>query len=215
MAYADLVAKAKTYFPSFQVKYKDQDAFMQILGKLLFFAPRFMTFYTTTIGNTVYFPSEQIVNGNSTEFSGVLIHECTHMYDNKRLGPLFSLGYLFPQILALPILLLLFVLSWKIVLPLVLLSLLPWPAYWRAHLERRAYFVHMYAISQLEQVDPAIDANSFSSHFRDGSYYWMWPFEKAETFLEEAVWIKAGKPSCASEPALLQQVNDLIAAAKQ
>ncbi len=214
MAYADLVTKAKTYFPTFQVKYKDQSAFMQIIGKILFFNKDFMTNFITTIGNTVYVPSEKFVEDNQQNLSGVLIHECTHMYDSKRLGPLFTLGYLFPQILALPALLL-FLVSWKIALPLFLLALLPWPAYWRTHLEQRAYYVGMYARYKIFGYDPIGEGNYYAHFFKDGSYYWMWPFGVDAEFNQEGSNIEDDKPACASEPALYQMVNDLIAAAKQ
>lgn len=213
MAYNDLIATAKNYFPDFQVKYKNQDTLMKILGALMFFNPNFMKLYTTTIGHTVYVPSEEFAQ--KPEFTSILIHECTHMYDNKRLGLLFDLGYLFPQILFLPVLLLFFVLSWKIVLPLALLTLVPLPAPWRANLERRAYFVSMLADYLSYNIDPSITASHFANYMRGSSYYFMWPFEKDATFLEEATRIKAGKPSCASEPELFKQVNDLIAAAKK
>ena len=214
MAYNDLVAKAQTYFPKFQVKYKDQSTLMKIVGTLLFFNKGFMTHFITTIGNTVYAPSEKFVNDNQQDFNSILIHECTHMYDNKRLGLLFTLGYLFPQVFAVLALLLL-VVSWKIALPLFLLSLLPWPAYWRAHFEQRAYYVGMYARYKLFNSDPIGDANHYAHYFKDSSYYYMWPFGKDEEFNQEGGNIEDDKPACASEPALFQMVNDLIAAAKQ
>lgn len=213
MALTDLTTEAKNYFPDFQLKYKNQDSFMKALGILMFFNPSFMKDYTTTIGHTVYAPDEQFVH--KPGFSPILIHECTHMYDNKKLGFLFDLGYLFPQILFLPILLLLFVLSWKIVIPLALLALLPWPAPWRANIERRAYFVSMLAEYLIYNVDPDTSASHFASYMRGGAYYFMWPFEKDSTFLNEAAAIKVGDPSCASEPGLFKQVNDLVAAAKK
>lgn len=215
MAYVDLVAKAKTYFPSLQIKYKDQSTFMKILGGILFFNPTFMTTYTTTLGDTVYAPSEQFVTNNQQDFSSILVHECTHMYDNKRLNFLFTLGYMFPQILSPFSLLLLFVLTWKIVLPIFLLLLLPLPAPWRTYFEQRAYFVGMYARKQIFGSDPIIDGVYYSKFFKNGSYYWMWPFGKDTAFAKEAANINANDPACASEPALHKQVNDLIAAAKQ
>jgi hypothetical protein len=214
MAYTDLVAKIKTYFPTFQVEYKDQSQLMGVLGKILFFNPQFMTDYTTTLGDTVYAPNEQFVADNQQDFSTILIHESVHMYDNKRLSILFALGYMFPQILSV-LALLLFLVTWKIALPLLVISLLPLPAPWRTYFEQRAYFAGMYARQQVFGADPNADGAYYAAFFKDGSYYWMWPFGKEAAFAQEAANIIAGKPSCASEPELFQMVNSLIAAAKQ
>lgn len=214
MAFNDLVAKAQTYFPNLQVKYKDQSGFMKFLGKLLFFNPGFMTNYLTTIGDTVYMPSQQYVQSQPQNACDVFIHECTHMYDEKRIGFPYQIGYTFPQILAPFMWLLLFLLPWTVVLPLFIFFLLPLPAPWRTFFEKRAYFVQMYAGYTLYQSDPDVEGAAYASWFRNGSYYWMWIFEQDASFAQEAANIKAGKPSCASEPALFQMVNDLIAAAK-
>lgn len=213
MAFDNLVTKAKTYFPELKIKYKNEDAFMKVLGALLFFNPAFMTSFVTTIGETIYFPNREYTNYNSS--SEVFIHECTHIYDEKRLGSLqFKIGYLFPQILALPILLLLFVLTWKIVLPLVLLCLLPWPAPFRANSERRAYFVSMRAGYELYGIDPALSGPHYANNFKNSSYYWMMPFGEEARFAAEAANIKAGKPESASDPALNKMISDLISTAK-
>ena len=213
MAFNDLVASAQTYFPTLQVKYKDQSALMKILGKIMFFNPGFMTSYLTTLGTTVYIPNEQYVQDHPQITCDVFIHECTHMYDAKRIGFIYQLVYAFPQLLSPLMLLLLFVLSWKIVLPLVLLFLLPLPAPWRVYFERRAYFVQMYVGNKMYGNDPAIDGSTYASWFRDGSYYWMWIFQQNQSFTQEAANVLAGKPACVSEPALLQQIDTLMAAA--
>lgn len=212
MAFNELVTKAKTYFPDLQIKFKDQDPFMKFLGKLLFFNPGFMTSFITTIGNTIYWPSEQDLQRSSA--SEVFIHECTHMYDEKKMGFKFKLGYLFPQILALPMLLLLFVLTWKIVVPLALLCLAPWPAPWRAKIERKAYFVSMRVGYDLYGIDPELSAPHYAKNFKNSSYYWMMPFGEDERFAQEALNIKAGKADSASDPELNTIVSELVIAAK-
>jgi hypothetical protein len=215
MAFNDLVVKAQTYFPDLQIKYKDQDPFMKVVGTLLFFNPSFKTSFVTTIGHTMYWPSQEYVQTNAQGTSEVFIHECTHMYDENRLGSLpFKLGYLFPQLLALPMLLLFFVLTWKIVLPLVILCLLPWPAPWRAYFERRAYFVSMRVGYSVFNWDPNAMAPSFARYFKDSSYYWMMPFGEDAKFAAEAANLLAGKPESASEPALDKMIIDLMSVAK-
>lgn len=181
----------------------------------MFFNPGFMTSFITTIGDTIYWPSREFVQNNPQSVSEVFIHECTHIYDEKRVGSVpFKLGYLFPQILALPMLLLLFVLTWKIVLPLVILCLLPLPAPFRAYFERRAYFVSMRAGYSLHGWDPAVIGAHAAKNFKNSSYYWMMPFGEDAKFAAEAANVLAGKPESASEPALDKMINDLVTVAK-
>jgi hypothetical protein len=212
MAYADLISKTQSYFPSLQIKYKDQSNLMKLLGKIFFFNKAFMTDYLTTFGNTVYVPSEQWVQKNYAEFASVFIHECTHMYDEKRVGIPYTFGYAVPQIFSVISLLAIIFFNWKIALIAFLFFLLPLPAPWRTLFEKRAYFVQMYVGSKMNY---SLDSMSiaFASCFRSSAYYWMWPFEKDSSFQEEANNIKAGKPQCASEPALKSMVDELITAA--
>jgi len=213
MAFNELVAKAQTYFPSLKIKYKDQDPLMKVLGTLMFFNPQFKTSFVTTIGDTIYFPNKEYTDHASV--SEVFIHECTHIHDEQGMGSArFKLGYLFPQILALPMLLLLFVLTWKIVVPLALACLLPWPAPFRAKSERHAYFVSMRVGYTMHNVDPELSGPHYAKNFKNSSYYWMMPFGEDERFAAEAANIKAGKPESASEPELDKMIVDLMTAAK-
>lgn len=212
MAYTELVNKAQQYFPNLEIKYKDQSLFMKIIGKIMFFNPAFMTSYLTTFGDTVYVPSQQFET--QKEFLDVFIHECTHMYDEKRLSFLYTLSYIFPQILSIIFFLLSFLITWKIMVPLGLLCLAPLPAPWRTYFEKRAYLVQMYARYKLFGEDPSLYVDHYAAYFSGASYYFMWIFGETKSIAQEALNIKAGNPACASEPALLQQVNDLIAAAK-
>lgn len=216
MAFSDLTAKAQTYFPNLQVKYKDQSLLMRILGKVLFFNPTFMTQYVTTLGNTVYLPNKQYATQYPEDAITVFIHECTHMHDEQKLGKIsYTLGYMFPQLLFVVMWLLLFLVSWKIVLPLSLLFLAPLPAPWRAYFEQRAYFVQMLVNSKIYGADPVKDGTLFAGWFRNGNYYFMWPFEQDAVFLQEAANIQAGKGLAQTEPSLSAMVNDLIIAAQK
>jgi len=200
MSIQDLITAGQKYFPNLQIKYKDQSWFMQALGKILFFNPGFMKSFTTTIGETVYFPSQPFVKIRPISSSVVLLHELVHMFDEKRLSkPAFSLSYLFPQILAPIFLALLFFVSWKIVLPLAFLSMAPIPAYFRMYYEKRAYISSIYVLyklGQLKNFDPKLDtqAAAFVQYFKDSSYYFMWPFGNLDAEFAQAVTdVKAGK----------------------
>jgi hypothetical protein len=171
---------------------------MQLIGKILFFNKRFMTSYITTIGSTVYFPSESDVNDNQTSSSITLLHELVHVHDAKQLSkPVFSILYLFPQILALLFLPLLLV-SWKVALPFLLFAA-PIPAFFRMRFEKRAYLVSLYvtnALSKKFHFNPALDNQkvNWENQFKGSAYYFMWPFSGLSKDFDQAVEkIKAGQ----------------------
>jgi hypothetical protein len=186
MAFQDLVIATRKYFPNLQVKYKDQSTFMKILALLFFFNRSFMTDYITTIGNTIYIPTQDYIKLRPISGAVIFMHELVHMYDQKRIGNIwFQLAYMLPQILILPALLL-FLLSWKIAIPVIILLALPIPAYFRMYFERRAYVSSVYVIQKLSErlkFNPRLDGQNtyFIEYFIDSSYYFMWPFTGSVT----------------------------------
>lgn len=182
MAFNNLLLAAEKYFPSLQIKYKNHSPFMKLIGILLFFNRRFMTDYTTTVGSTIYIPTDHYIRLRPVSGVVVLLHELTHMHDERKYGHLwFQLSYIFPQILVLPALLL-FLIGWKIALPVVLLSLTPIPAYFRMVYEKRAYLSSLYVIQKLSEkllFVPHFESQKadFIKCFMDSSYYFMWPFK--------------------------------------
>ncbi len=192
MSFQNLVADAQSYFPDLQVKYKDQSSFMKFLGTLLFFTPSFMTNYITTIGSTVYYPNEAGVQANEIGSSIVLMHELVHVYDAHRLGrPLFFFLYLTPQILSL-LCLPLFLVSWKLALPLMLFFLLPLPSYFRMYFERRGYFTTLYVMNALNkkyQLNTQLEGSKdyYVGQFTGSAYYFMWPFSSLQAQFEDAI----------------------------
>lgn len=106
----------KQDIPKFEVKTKDRSGLMKVMGFLLRpFNAEFMTRFTTTIGNTVYFPSAEWYELNPDRVLRVMAHEYVHLWDNKE-HSLFKLSYLFPQIL--------------VVLPMIAFMILAWPWSW-------------------------------------------------------------------------------------
>lgn len=199
MTFQDLVTDSQKYFPDLKIKYKDQSWFMKLLGKLLFFNKPFMTSYTTTIGSDVYFPNESYTRARPISSAVVLLHELVHVSDGKKFTkPLFGFLYLSPQILAL-LCLPLFLLSWKIALPLMVLFASPIPSYFRMHFEKRAYLTSLYClyrIGKLKDFDPKLEtqAKGFVEHFTGSHYYFMWPFKNITKEFDEALErIKADK----------------------
>lgn len=193
MVFQDFVAAAQVYFPSLQVKYKSESTFMKVLSYLLFFNPDFMTSYITTIGDTVYLPAPSFVTLHPVTAPIVLMHELVHISDQSKVcRPIFTISYLFPQILVPICLLLFFLVSWKIMLPITLLFSAPLPAYFRMYWEKRAYMAALYvqqALSKLKSFNPKLpDQVTYDLvEFKTSSYYWMWPFSNIDAEFNEAV----------------------------
>jgi len=166
----------------------------------MFFSPSFMSNYITTIGNTIYIPNQNYITSRPVSAAVVFMHEVVHLYDHRRLGTFwFQLSYVMPQIFALPALLL-FLLSWKIALPVVLFFLLPLPSYFRMKYERRAYYASIYIIQKLSEklnFDPHLESQNtyFVECFADSTYYFMWPFSSiiADDFTTARQLVQAGK----------------------
>jgi len=188
----NLIINAKEHFPNLKIKYKDSSNFMKLLGYILFFNKRFMTSYTTTIGNTIYFPNEKFIRSRPNSAITIFLHELIHVYDAGRFNKyLYGFLYLFPISLLL-VSLPLFFLCWKVALVLTILSLTPLPSYFRMYFERRAYMVSLYAIQKLSEkknFTPYLDKakNSFISEFKGSSYYFMWVFPSINRQFDEAV----------------------------
>jgi hypothetical protein len=188
----NVINKAKEYFPDLKIKFKDESLFMKILSYILFFNKYFMTDYTTTIGSTIYYPSRKKIDKFEISSIIVLLHELVHIYDAKKVSkPLFSFLYLIPQSLVLLLLPLFFLLDWTLVLPLILLCLLPLPAYFRMVYEKRAYMVSMYVMNVLsKKMNFKYDVDKYSkeflSYFKSSFYYFMWVFPDLDKKFEEA-----------------------------
>lgn len=96
-AFEGVIRKA---VPTFKVAYKDESAFMKLLGFFVgAFNPSFMINFITTIGTTVYFPTKAGYESNPDGSFTVLAHEWVHMTDNQKKGLWFPFSYLFPQVL--------------------------------------------------------------------------------------------------------------------
>jgi hypothetical protein len=144
------------------------------------------------VGSTVYFPTESFTRARPVSAAVVLLHELVHVNDAKKISkPLFGALYLSPQILVL-LCLPLFLLSWKIALPIILLCACPIPSFFRMYFEKRAYFASLYSLHALGKklnFDPQLDSqkDNYLKHFRDSSYYFMWPIHNIETDFNKAL----------------------------
>lgn len=194
-----ITKKVAEHFPDVKILTKDQSLLMKILGLILFFNPSFMTDYITTIGYNIYFPSEAWVNARQVSGLSVLLHELIHVTDAKKLSrPLFSFLYLSPLTLAIPAALL-FLLTWKIALPIMLLCLAPIPSYFRMLFEKRAYLGSLYVQNWLNvhkgyNFDLSSQKDFMIKQFTGSAYYFMWPFTNLNAEFDDAITkIKAGQ----------------------
>lgn len=206
--FKSILAYLQKDVPDLQIRYKDKSVLMKVLGILLFFNRGFMTKYITTIGSTIYYPSEKSLMEDLVGSSSVLAHEYVHAKDSKRYGRLlFSLMYLFPQILALISILAIpaFFISWKVALifAIFLIFAAPFPAYWRSRLELRGYSMTLFVANKyfkslgLDETNRA--ANLFkiadkinSGEFIGSGYYWMWPFGVKKNLYDAVEQIQSG-----------------------
>jgi len=182
----------KTIDSNISIKYKDTSIFMKILGIILFFNTKFSTSFTTTIGKTIYFPSKQFVESDENRAVQILAHEFKHVLDNNKYGFLFSVLYLFPQILSL----FSFFAFYNLWFLLFLVFLLPLPAYWRAKFEADAYgitlffgFLNLKKSNVNDDEIYSILANYVNildkKIFKGSSYYFMWPFGISKKFFQK------------------------------
>lgn len=157
-----------------QIGFKDESRLMKVLGWLLFFNPKFMTTYTTTIGDTVYFPSKSWLINKQETAAVVLAHELVHIADSREAGSvIFSYCYLTPQVFSLLSLIALCGNVWWL---LCLLFLAPLPAPMRTYFELRGYALTDAARYKL--TGNFADINFITSQFTTGAYFFMWPFKK-------------------------------------
>jgi hypothetical protein len=180
----DIFISSTKKFYDFSIKYKNQSLLMRVIGFLLFFNKDFMTKYITTIGNTIYFPSEEFVITKEQTSINILAHELVHVQQAKHYSKIiFSILYLFPQCLV--VLSLLAPISlWFL---FFLLFLLPFPAPWRTKFELEGYTMSLFVLNlnlQLRNVDSE-KINEFlleeaknidTKYFRESAYLFMWPF---------------------------------------
>ena len=155
------------------IKFKDKSAFMKILGKILFFNPKFMSEYITTIGKTVYFPTEESFNSNRGNSALILAHELVHINDSSEVGSVsFSYSYLFPQVLSL---LAFFAIFSSNLWLLCLFFLLPAPAPFRTFWELRGYAMSDAVAKKI--TGDFLPMEFISKQFTTGAYFFMWPFK--------------------------------------
>jgi len=171
----------KQMIPDFRIKFKNESIFQRIIGFLLFFNHRYMTEYTSTFGNTVWFPSRQFVENKKRRAAKILAHELVHLVDRNTYVVLFEILYLLPQVFAVfslfSLLAIWFSPLWLCCL-LFLVFVAPIPSITRANLEMRGYAMNM-AINVWTHGSIPDDMKDWVvGVFSGWGYYRMWPCEE-------------------------------------
>lgn len=190
MVKKEVLDKVNKFFPNAQITYKNQSLLFKILTLLFFFIPSIKS-PSTTIGYTVYYQSEAYTKLHPVSSFIILLHEITHMYDEKKIGKvLYTILYLMPQLLFLFAIPLFFIIGFKALL--LLLFILPVPAYFRMMYEKRAYISSLYVINKLnDKCDYHINIDEhckiFIDQFKGSQYYFVWPFQSIDKEFELAL----------------------------
>lgn len=190
-AYLALVRKRN---PKIELRAKENSKLMKLIGFFVKpFNPEFNIRYTTTIGSTIWMPSQVAATLPEEYFLEVVTHECQHILDDNQNPVLFKLSYLFPQVLALLSLLAIFAILWPmwIFWLACLLFLSPLPAYWRYKWELNGYRTSI-LFNRYYNRNPERTKARIAEQITGPSYYFAWPFKtwvlddlKDEKFMEE------------------------------
>lgn len=175
-----------------KIKFKDESWFMKLLNLfVLVFNKRFMSHYTSTIYNTIYFPSREWLEKHPHAAAAILAHEVVHIEDRERINNkyfpgVYGIAYYFPQCLCSLSLLafLAFVNLWWLLSLGFLLFLLPIPSPGRFYIESRGYamtlfYRNIYYTQLGGTFDLLREIENYSKYFTGPDYYYMWPFEKS------------------------------------
>lgn len=176
------VNELQKYNPNLNIKIKEDSILMKILTIILFFNKKFMTNFITTIGSTVYFPKDCLINVNKSIV--ILAHEFVHSMDSRK-NILFKFLYLLP-ISLLPFTFMFLLISWKLFLIVFLFCFLPLPAPFRMYYELRGYSMTLFAWNELflewgwskeDRINKLVEfAEGINKNFTGPNYYFMWIF---------------------------------------
>lgn len=155
-----------------RIRKKSDSLLMTILGKLLFFNKSFMKKYYTTMGGTIYTPTEGY-DPDSQRTMNVIAHEVVHIGMSKAHPILYALTYLYPQCLAVFALLALLPFEGFLWCLLALLFFLPWPAPGRSEIEKWGYLMSLITGEWSTGKSSSFDLEFVLDQFDGSAYYWM------------------------------------------
>jgi hypothetical protein len=173
-----LVETIRKRIPTFEIRFKDENRFQQVLGFVLRpFNPTYMTKYTTTLYPIVYFPNRLFVERDPEGAWKILAHEYVHLLDTQANPIGFRIRYLLPQLLGTLAILSVFAIwsSWFLLTLVFLAAFFPWSSKGRTELELRGYAMTMavdYWTGRSRSI-PASSKDWIEEQFTGWSYYRM------------------------------------------
>ena len=187
----ELVSAIRRRIPGFKIRYKNKSIWQKIIGKLCFFNRGYMTDYTSTYGDTVWYPSRKFLEESYKRAFKILAHEYVHLLDRKKYPIIFELFYVMPQVftlLSLFSILALFFSDLFLLFSAALLFALPAPSLGRAVIEMRGYAMNI-AINMWRHGSVTSETmTAILKEFTGLSYYRMWPNKKdVEKWMEESI----------------------------
>jgi hypothetical protein len=180
---AGAIALVKQFVPELIVTKKFDSRLHKAIGWILAKVGNksYMESYATTIGTTIATPTQYNLSWTTA------LHEGRHGLDFKKWGHLFSIGYLFPQILGIVGVLLSLVACvcvlcgaspWLLLVLTSLAFLAPLPAPFRALAEIRGYTITLATLFWSNRIeDEQLVLRALVEVFVGPGYYWMWPFK--------------------------------------
>ena len=193
LAEAFIMEVAQKHHPKANVAKKSESKLMKAINFIIKrFNPEFMN-YITTIGYTIYVPDDFVQKNDDTQVVEILAHETQHIIDYVASPAKFTLGYLFPQVLALLSLLALgaFFNTWMLLWLIALVFLAPIPSPGRYKAEINGYRVSIlfarhrvvfdgYRLTRVGYSDTEMAQlhKWISNEMTTANYYFAWPFPK-------------------------------------
>lgn len=168
----------KKRIPGFRIRFKNENWWQKVIGKLCFFNKGYMTKCTSTFGETIWFTAKEFVEENKFKAFKILAHEYVHLLDRREHKILFEIGYALPQLLGmfsfLAILAIPFSLWWLTAF-VAMVFFTPMPAFFRAEFEKRGYSMNI-AISIWRHGSLNDETREWLGEvFSEWVYYRMWP----------------------------------------
>jgi hypothetical protein len=133
--------------------------------------------YITTIGKTIYLP-DNFYDKDPISTIDILAHEIKHITDSNKYGLLYPIGYLFPQILVVPLVIL--AIFFPLLIIPAILVLAPWPAYFRYKIELNGYRTNLLIATYVRKYsDVGIMQTKLwiTKQMTERWYYFAWPFK--------------------------------------
>lgn len=154
MLLQNIFNQSKIYFPHLSIKYEDHDLLIKLINRSWFFS------YLLTYRAIICYPSLKYTKTRPIASSVVLLHNLVRLYHFQSLSRCnFIFLYIFPQLICLLSIILIFLVSWKFVLLFCLICV---SNFYEYSLRKREYLSSLYVLNKLGHrmnFDPNLNLN--------------------------------------------------------